>query len=90
LPEKFSTVSFSVKLFRYNSLTPSFPHFHRVVEKGACGNVENFVKERVFHRHEKFSTAFSTGAVENNSFSDNNKPTFPHFHRPYYYYYIYI
>jgi hypothetical protein len=69
-------------------LTPSFPHFHRVVEKGACGNVENFVKEEDFHRRQKISTTISTGVVENNSFGVNNKVTFPHFHRPYYYYYI--
>jgi hypothetical protein len=30
----------------------------------------------------------STGAVENNPFAVNIKVTFPHFHRPYYYYYI--
>ena len=43
-----------------------------------------------FHRQRVFSTAISTGAVENNPFGDNNKVGFPHFHRPYYYYYIYI
>jgi hypothetical protein len=50
--------------------------------------VENFVGRKVFHRRAKISTAIFTGAVENNSFDDNNKVGFPHFHRPYYYYYI--
>jgi hypothetical protein len=67
----------------------SFPHFHRGPQKGGCGNVENFVPGEVFHRSGKFSTAISTGAVENNSFAHNSKVGFPHFHRPYYYYYIY-
>jgi hypothetical protein len=40
----------------------------------------------LFHRKEKISTAISTRAVENNSFALNSKVTFPHFHRPYYYY----
>jgi hypothetical protein len=66
----------------------SFPHFHRTSEKVACGNVENFFERRFFHRRERFSTAFSTGAVENKLFAINSKVTFPHFHRPYYYYYI--
>jgi hypothetical protein len=68
----------------------SFPHFHRTSKKGGCGNVENFIEGGVFHRRAKFSTTISTGAVENNSFRYNNKVGFPHFHRPYYYYYIYI
>ena len=34
------------------------------------------------------STTISTRGVENNSFGSNSKVTFPHFHRPYYYYYI--
>jgi hypothetical protein len=32
----------------------------------------------------------STGAVDNSPFITNNKVTFPHFHSPYYYYYINI
>jgi hypothetical protein len=67
-------------------LTQSFPHFHRLCNIWACGNVENFSNERLFHKPAKFSTAFSTGPVENKPFGYNNKPTFPHFHRPYYYY----
>jgi hypothetical protein len=55
-----------------------------------CGNVENFENGKLFHRRALFSTAISTAPVENNPFAVNNKVTFPHFHRPYYYYYIYI
>jgi uncharacterized protein (DUF608 family) len=50
--------------------------------------VENFENAIIFHRREEISTAISTGAVENNPFAVNIKVTFPHFHRPYYYYYI--
>jgi len=56
----------------------------------ACGNVENFVERFYFHRQREISTAISTAPVENNPFALNSKVTFPHFHRPYYYYYIYI
>jgi hypothetical protein len=42
----------------------------------------------LFHKSAKISTAISTGVVENNSIVYNTYPGFPHFHRPYYYYYI--
>jgi hypothetical protein len=64
----------------------SFPHFHREARKGGCGNVENSHKRFYFHRLREISTAISTALVENNSFALNSKVTFPHFHRPYYYY----
>lgn len=54
----------------------------------ACGNVEIFISVGVFHNLRKISTAISTGAVDSISFSINIKVTFPHFHSPYYYYYI--
>ena len=41
-----------------------------------------------FHTKSNISTAISTGAVENNFIVYNSYPGFPHFHRPYYYYYI--
>lgn len=41
-----------------------------------------------FHTKSNISTAISTGVVENNSITYNAYPGFPHFHRPYYYYYI--
>jgi hypothetical protein len=47
---------------------------------------KTLLEGKLFHRRPKFSTTFSTGAVENISFGYNNKVTFPHFHRPYYYY----
>jgi hypothetical protein len=56
------------------------------MEKRGCGNVENSPKINFFHRRGEISTAISTRGVENNSFADNSKVTFPHFHRPYYYY----
>jgi hypothetical protein len=49
-------------------------------------NEENFEAGIYFHRPGKISTAISTGGVENNPFTLNSKVTFPHFHRPYYYY----
>jgi hypothetical protein len=58
------------------------------VIKVPCGNVENFLKGKVSHRSAKISTEIFTALVENNSFGVNSKVTFPHFHRPYYYYYI--
>jgi hypothetical protein len=67
-------------------LTSSFPHFHRPTYFMACGNVENFCAEYFFNRWPEISTAISTGAVENKPFHYNSKVTFPHFHRPYYYY----
>jgi len=53
-----------------------------------CGNVENFLEGKDSHRSSKISTEIFTALVENNSFDVNSKLTFPHFHRPYYYYYI--
>ncbi len=69
-------------------LTSSFPHFHRRRKNSPCGNVENFVSVGFFHNLLEISTTISTGAVDSISFSINIKVTFPHFHRPYYYYYI--
>jgi hypothetical protein len=54
----------------------------------ACGNVENPVGIWIFHNLLKISTTISTGAVDYISFRDNIKVGFPHFHSPYYYYYI--
>ena len=53
-----------------------------------CGNVENFWFHRKIHNRAIISTAISTGAVDYKSFSHINKGGFPHFHRPYYYYYV--
>ena len=50
--------------------------------------MENFFVSLVFHKLREISTAISTGVVENKIFGYNSKVTFPHFHRPYYYYYI--
>jgi len=50
--------------------------------------VENSASVINFHNLKEISTAISTGVVENNPFDVNIKVTFPHFHRPYYYYYI--
>ncbi len=50
--------------------------------------MENFFESVYFHRSGLFSTVISTTPVENNPFALNSKVTFPHFHRPYYYYYI--
>jgi hypothetical protein len=54
----------------------------------ACGNVENSWFEIIIHNRAVISTAISTGAVDYKSFSHIIKGTFPHFHRPYYYYYV--
>jgi hypothetical protein len=54
----------------------------------ACGNVENSASVYIFHNFEEISTTISTGAVDCILFTVNIKVTFPHFHRPYYYYYI--
>jgi len=48
--------------------------------------VENSDLILFFHNEGKISTAISTAPVEINSFIYNIKATFPHFHRPYYYY----
>jgi hypothetical protein len=61
-----------------------------VIEWLPCGNVENIEVKEVFHTSAIFSTAFSTGVVENKTFTCNSKVSFPHFHSPYYYYYINI
>lgn len=53
-----------------------------------CGNVENSISIEIFHNLLEISTTIYTGAVDNNSFITNVKVTFPHFHSPYYYYYI--
>jgi hypothetical protein len=66
----------------------SFPHFHRQPRKGAVEKEENFESGVYFHRGAEISTAISTAPVQNNPFALNSKVTFPHFHRPYYYYYI--
>jgi hypothetical protein len=50
--------------------------------------VENFEANDFSHRKPKISTAISTAPVENKLFDYNNKEGFPHFHRPYYYYWI--
>jgi hypothetical protein len=50
--------------------------------------VENSPPMFLFHKIAKISTAISTGAVENIPIGCNTYLGFPHFHRPYYYYYI--
>ena len=65
-----------------------FSTFPQGEENRPCGNVENSESAIIFHRQKEISTTISTGAVENISFAVNIKVTFPHFHRPYYYYYI--
>lgn len=54
----------------------------------AYGNLEKFIAAIYFHKRVKISTTISTTLVEINSFIVNIKVTFPHFNRPYYYYYI--
>jgi hypothetical protein len=54
----------------------------------ACGNVENSISTGIIHSVREISTTISTGAVDSISFIINIKVTFPHFHSPYYYYYI--
>lgn len=54
----------------------------------SCGNVENSFAVGIFHSQPEISTTIFTGVVKNISFSINSKVTFPHFHSPYYYYYI--
>jgi len=77
-------------VFCTQHLSGSFPHFHSHERLVACGNVENLKFIADFHRQIVISTAFSTAPVENKRIVCNSKVSFPHFHRPYYYYCIYF